>query len=511
MKTEIFKLTVSGASIFLLLAGCSSNANTELFLDVPGSQAAEENQIIEGEYLPRPAYDPGTLVEYIAQSGDTVSALAGRFNSNVEEIMDANPIIPQTVSTLPPGFPMNIPIYYRPFWGSQYLILPDGLYPNGPAQMNFNSQEFVDEQIGWFNGFEDSAAQDVLSAAEIVDLVSTNFSISPRFLIALMEYSTEAISNSELDSEMEIYPLGFRSQFHRGLYLQLVWAANTLNNGYYGWRSGNMIEFELLDGSLYRPDPWQSASSVALQYLFSKSLENDAFDEAIGPQGFAASYANLFGNPWDTENDHIPGSLQLPTLRLPFIPGDPWTLTGGPHTGWGEGQPWAALDLAPGVETSGCVKTEVWATAVADGLVVRTGLGTLVLDLDSDGDERTGWVIFYLHLEERGRAKVGSQLLAGEALGHPSCEGGSSTGTHIHIARKYNGEWIAAAGDVPFVMENWIPYDGETEYEGGLAKLGQNVSACRCSDANSSISSTAIQVDFPTPAAFDLVVPSQTP
>ncbi len=28
----------------------------------------------------------------------------------------------------------------------------------------------------------------------------------------------------------------------------------------------------------------------------------------------------------------------------------------------------------------------------------------LALDLDGDGDERTGWVIFYLHLDQRTRA-----------------------------------------------------------------------------------------------------------
>ena len=38
---------------------------------------------------------------------------------------------------------------------------------------------------------------------------------------------------------------------------------------------------------------------------------------------------------------------------------------------------------------------------------------------------------------------------AGDPLGHPSCEGGNVTGTHVHLARKFNGEWIGAGGRMP--------------------------------------------------------------
>src|SRR5512140_1153246 len=62
----------------------------------------------------RPEYKPGELVDYIAQSGDTLPALAARFNTKVEEIRAANPIIPQEATTMPPGMPMKIPIYYLP-------------------------------------------------------------------------------------------------------------------------------------------------------------------------------------------------------------------------------------------------------------------------------------------------------------------------------------------------------------------------------------------------------------
>src|SRR5215813_2001254 len=60
----------------------------------------------------RPEYKPGELVDYTAQTGDTLPALAVHFNTTVAEIMAANPIIPREATTMPPGFPMKIPIYY---------------------------------------------------------------------------------------------------------------------------------------------------------------------------------------------------------------------------------------------------------------------------------------------------------------------------------------------------------------------------------------------------------------
>ena len=87
-----------------------------------------------------------------------------------------------------------------------------------------------------------------------------------------------------------------------------------------------------------------------------------------------------------------------------------------------------------------------------------------MLDLDGDGDERTGWNIFYLHLASDGRAQVGDQLKQGDPVGHPSCEGGTSTGTHVHIARKYNGEWLPAEGVdgiLAFNLEGWVPHNGD--------------------------------------------------
>ena len=435
----------------------------------------------------RPEYAPGEFVDYTAQNGDTLSALASRFNTTIDEIMEANPIIPLDATTMPPGMPMKIPIYYLPLWGTAYQSIPDHAFVNGPSQIGFSTSAFVASTSGWLKDYRIYAGEKMRTGAEAVDYVATNYSISPRLLLALLEYQAGALTQPELPTGK--YLLGFRRTFYEGPYLQLVIAANTLNNGYYSWRAGKLTEFELLDESLNRPDPWQNAGSVALQYYFSKLYAGDKYYVSIGPEGLARVYQTLFGDPWANSGIVIPGSLQQPALRFPFRADYIWAYTGGPHTGWGTGEPFAAIDFAPASETTGCytVESDRYATAMADGLVIRSDVDGTLIDLDKDGDERTGWVLYYLHLATNARIHIGQEVKAGDPVGYPSCEGGHVTGTHVHIARKYNGEWILAEGPLAFNLEGWVAHNGSQAYKGTLTRGALTVIACECSDYQSQV------------------------
>lgn len=477
------------ASLALSLSGCQAGGGdaAPLSQQVPLATPALPETPSSTPFPTRPAYTPGELVDYLAQPGDTLPALAVHFNTTVPEILAANPFIPPTATTMPPGMPMKIPIYYAPFWGTPYRILPDSLFVNGPAQIGFDVSAFVAEQPGWLNGYREYAFGDNRSGAEIVAYVALNYSISPRLLLAILEYQTGALSNPVFPQEQGEYLLGNPDWRRKGLYLQLNWAANLLNNGYYGWRSGSLVTIEHLDQRLERPDPWQNAATVALQYYYAHLWNGETYAAAIGPQGLAQVYRTFFGDPWQADLPHIPGSLQQPDFALPFRPGFTWAYTGGPHTAWGQGEPLAALDFAPGNVTGGCTPTDEWATAVAPGVIARSEPATVVLDLDGDGDERTGWVVFYYHVAAEGRVPAGVSVQTGDPLGHPSCEGGRTTGTHIHIARKYNGEWIPADGVLAFNLEGWIAHNGDQPYHGTLSRGRQLIVACECSNAASQI------------------------
>jgi murein DD-endopeptidase MepM/ murein hydrolase activator NlpD len=133
------------------------------------------------------------------------------------------------------------------------------------------------------------------------------------------------------------------------------------------------------------------------------------------------------------------------------------------------------------MEQSGCVTSTDWVTAVAAGDIVFSGDGRVELDLGN------GWTVVYLHIATFERIPVGASVNAGDRLGHPSCEGGNATGTHVHISRRYRGEWIPAVGFAPFEMSGWLAQGGPRPYQGDLSRDGQTVSACPCADATTLI------------------------
>ncbi len=477
-------LSVTAALAFFLAACAPQNAPIDFLYRSTATAVPAEVQAPTA-FPTRPPYVPGTLVDYTAQTGDSLPALAAHFNTTEKQILDANPFIPLDATTMPPGMPMKIPIYYQPLWGSPFQILPDEYFINGPAQVGFDAKAFVDSQPGWFKNYRAYVGFQDRKGGEIIDYIVTNYSISPRLLLALLEYQSGALSQPEMPAGADRYTLGHIDVMVPTLEQQLIWAANILNNGYYGWRSGTLTQFDHLDGRLERPDPWQNAASVALQVYYAQVMDRNAYALAIGSDGYIKTYTSLFGDPWAAPASHIPGSLQQPEMRLPFNPGVTWAYTGGPHTAWGTGEPLAALDFAPAV--SGCATASEWATAVADGVISRVGGASLVLDLDGDGDERTGWSVYYLHLSNASLPPLGKVVKAGDLLGLPSCEGGRATGSHVHIARKYNGEWIVAQGALAFNLEGWIAFNGAEEYDGTLMRNGTIVRASTKSDTLSAI------------------------
>jgi hypothetical protein len=55
------------------------------------------------------------------------------------------------------------------------------------------------------------------------------------------------------------------------------------------------------------------------------------------------------------------------------------------------------------------------------------------------------------------------------------------------VARKYNGEWIAADSAIPFVMDGWIPHNGSDVYKGTLTRSGHTVTASEIAAPKSKI------------------------
>ncbi len=423
---------------------------------------------------------PGSLVGYVAQTGDTLSALASHFNTSVDEILSANPAIPDSATTLPAGYPMQIPAYNLPLTGSPFKIIPDSELVNGPSAVGFDLRQEILKRPGYLSGVTDYAFGRERKVWDAIQIVADNYSINPRLLLTLLEYRSQALSDPFPTDGKRTYPLGYPSTLDQGVYRQLNWAVEQLNNGYYGWRSGSLREFETTDGYIVRPDPWQNAGTVAVMRLFAAMDNLKTFEHDTSPDGLYATYVELWGDPFARELDFIPANLEQPRIALPFLPNRVWDFTGGPHPTWGESLPYGALDFAPPAAEGGCAVSSEWVAAPVEGEITRSEEALVVLDLDGDGDDRTGWVLIFFHMATNDRIVAGTAVKQGDLLGHPSCEGGRATGTHVHVARRYNGEWLPASGVLPFILDGWVAQAGGAAYQGTLTKASNVIQACTC-------------------------------
>ncbi|NTW12559.1 MAG: peptidoglycan DD-metalloendopeptidase family protein, partial [Anaerolineales bacterium] len=245
--------------------------------------------------------------------------------------------------------------------------------------------------------------------------------------------------------------------------------------GYYLWRVNAISTLLLGDGAYVPLDATVNAGTMGVQYFFSLYNDRATWDLDVSDSGLYQTYNRFFGYPFHYDVVSFrPPYLAQPPMQLPFEPGVTWAFTGGAHGGWDTGSAWAALDFAPPLEGLGCSPSDMWVTAVADGYIVRAEDGSVIQDLDNDGYEQTGWTVLYMHIDSNERVEAGTYVYAGDRIGHPSCEGGISNATHLHIARRYNGEWIPADGPLPFIMDGWVS-SGEGIYYDGYLTRGATV------------------------------------
>ncbi len=421
-----------------------------------------------------PHFQPGETQgpeTYIVQAGDILSVIAEKYSVSIEAIVEANNIA--NPDALEVGQALNIPLGTPQAPGPSNKLIPDSEMVYGPLSASFDVADFISRKAGYLTTYTQDVNGKTLNAAEVVELIAQDYSINPRLLLAVLDYRSGWVTNPTPDPVLGDTPFGYIDSWYVGLYRQLAWASIQLNSGFYRWRVNGVTKWMLEDGSVVPIDPTINAGTAGVQNLFARLDDYSTWVRDVSPGGFFDTYYLLFGYPFDMGIEPlVPDNLVQPLLSLPFGPGETWAFTGGPHLSWDAGSPFGALDFAPPGEALGCVESNNWVTAMANGLVTRTGDGIVILDLDGDGNEGTGWVIIYMHIESRDRVQPGSFLHAGEPVGHPSCEGGVSSGTHVHIARKFNGVWIPAVGSVQFNLGGWIASGTGEEYVGTLTRNG---------------------------------------
>lgn len=424
---------------------------------------------------------------YTVQAGDTLAMIASRFGVSLDQIVQVNGIADP--NQLEVGQLLQIPTVSSESTGTSFKVIPDSELVYGPTTVGFDIFTYIKLKPGFLRVYSEQLGTELWSGVQIIHQVAMDYSVNPRLLLALLEYKGLWLSSPTIDPQLTLYPMNYVDPARQGLLRQALFAANILNEGYYGWRYRGLEATTFIDGSplVFAPD--LNAGTVAVQYFFAKTSTRAQWEVDVSERGFFQTYLSLFGDPFRSAKEPlIPPDLQQPTLTFPFAAGETWYFTGGPHGGYNTGSAWAAIDFAPPAPSDEllaaegyCYVSTYWITAAASGVIARSGHGYVILDLDFDGNEHTGWTLVYLHVATRDIIKEGTRVNVGDKLGHPSCEGGYSTATHIHFARRYNGEWIpvdcqvctATLNPPRMVLSGWEVFlSGGAEYQGYMVQQG---------------------------------------
>ena len=300
--------------------------------------------------------------------------------------------------------------------------MPDSEVVYTLSAIDFDTSSYVNQAGGYLSEYSDylgSIGQS--SGAEIIEKTALENSINPRLLLALLEYQSGWVYGQPSNLMSQDYPFGVVDLDEKGLLRQLKWAVNHLSIGYYGWREGRLNEIQFKDGATARLEPDLNAGTVALLYYFAQFHNSQDWLHVVNPEvGFPAVYEQMFGNPWMRANSVeplFPPGIRQPHMELPFMFNQMWSYTGGPHGAWEKDGSWAAIDFSPARTESGCVESTAYVTASAAGLVVRSDNGVVVVDLDGDGFEQTGWAVVYLHIETKDRVAKGKWVETGDLIG----------------------------------------------------------------------------------------------
>ncbi len=428
---------------------------------------------------------------YTVRSGDTLGRIAQRFKVELEDLMKLNGITnPNTIQI---GQVLKIPQQAGRLAPGDF-ILPDSEVVYSPAYATFDVTAFVNQTNGYLATYREKVDGEMLTGPQIIQLVAERYSVGPRVLLALAEYQGGWVTSPWLTQTQLTSAMGLVDPNRTTLFYQASWAANRINEGYYGKITGQLGAFQFKDRSRARVAPTANPGTVGIQNVLALTTNWDTWRSQVGPNGFIQTYRRLFGEPVPIE-PLVPPGLSQPSMRLPWNNGGTWYFTGGPHSPWGDLAAWSAIDVTPQdvAGGGGCSTSKDWALAAAPGRVVAAEHGRVIVALDDEDYPSKGWALLYMHIATNGRASVGTRLNAGDHVGHPSCEGGYSNASHLHLARMYNGQWIDTT-TVPFVLSGWKIVPSEQEYDGNMVRGSESREAV---DARNEYKNAVIASDPP--------------
>jgi murein DD-endopeptidase MepM/ murein hydrolase activator NlpD len=435
--------------------------------------------------MPIPTPKDGAYTYHTIGPGETLSYIALIYGVEIGDLVELNNLAGPS-ALIQVDQQLRVPVQTDRV-APDGLLLVDSEVVYSPAYADFNLAQFINQKNGYLASYSQFLDEQQLSGAEIIERVSIQYSIGPRLLLALLEHYGGWVTNPTPTELALSQPLGPHNPRGSDLYLALSFTANRINAAYYGYKRDGFWIFTLPNQTQAISRQGLNAGAVGLQNILAIHSDNwDTWVHELSPDGFLTTYKTLFGPPSTYESSPvIPIDLTQPPLSLPWQVDKGFYFTSGPHPAYVDGSAWAAIDFGPPDILGNCFYSDEPITAAADGVVVAARQGEVYLDLDGDGLIQTGWVLFYLHvaLDLDVPVQVGQHLKQGDVIGYASCEGGLANSSHLHFARRYNGEWLAAGGPVPMNLSGWVVQPNLAPYQGTMLK-GPNIrEACECWDA----------------------------
>lgn len=320
-----------------------------------------------------------------------------------------------------------------------------------------------EEMFGFdIEGYLAARAPALLPYAETISHWAGYSSISPRVLIALIEQQSGLLSRPQASRVAMVRPMGELSSA-QGFSEQVRDVADQLARSLYAAPlEAGRAEFQAPGQA---PVP-ALARLLARSVSAAKARAQERSDSS--EQDFATVYQGLFGLRFDVEAARLSLATMQPTgtqrpglqalgaassyLQFPFPVGQSWYV-GGAHTNTGSGTyPMSSLDM---------YKSGGWGSNQSANWVVASAAGTFKKHSSCFAEvvHTDGWSTTYYHMQNL-RYNTGAYVAKNVGIGNPAssqaqalCNGGQSTGPHLHFSLKYNGGWMHLAG---YALSSWV-------------------------------------------------------
>lgn len=277
---------------------------------------------------------------------------------------------------------------------------------------------------------------------ELIAHWSGYYSINPKVVLALMEIKSGLMS---APSQEKLQAPFAQLSTATGFAGQLRDVLQQLSQRFYGFEAYQRRHAKDI-GDL------NGASAALLGLLQDANSEPVVLKKAPSLQAFIQHFAQLFSTPPE-QLRNVESSREIalvanalpPTnmLQLPWYQGYSWK-SNGAHSHTGSGSPYSSIDVSydwPG-----------WGASTYSVAAAHGGRVSVLSRCQVRVTNANGWATNYYHMDNI-RVTNGESITANTKLGSYAgnrnaalCEGGSSTGPHLHFSLLYNGRYVSLQG-----------------------------------------------------------------